>query len=94
MTATPHMTSLREHLMATLASLRDRENPMEPDRARAIGQVASVLVDTVRVENEYLKLTGGTRADFLEEQPGAPAIAHSQGAHNPFPASVRHRLQG
>ena len=33
---TPHINTLREHLMQTLASLRDRENPMEPDRARAI----------------------------------------------------------
>lgn len=41
--------------MQTLASLRDRDNPMEPDRARAVAQVASVLVDTAKVEVDYLK---------------------------------------
>ena len=46
----PHINTLREHLMGTLASLRDRENPMEPDRARAVAQVAGVLVDTAKVE--------------------------------------------
>ena len=40
----PHINTLREHLMETLVSLRDRENPMEPDRARAVAQVAGVLV--------------------------------------------------
>lgn len=94
MTNTPHITNLREHLMATLASLRDRENPMETDRARAIGQVASVLVDTARVEVEYLKVTGASQSQFLEGPTAAPAIAHTQGAHNPFPVSARNRLQG
>ena len=82
----PSMTQLREHLMQTLASLRDRDNPMEPDRARAIGQVAGVLVDTARVEVDYIKATGGDGSRFMEPAPGhghAPAIA-SQGAHNPF----------
>jgi hypothetical protein len=91
---TPHMTDLRQHLLDTLASLRDRDNPMEPDRARAIGQVASVLVDTARVELDFMKATGGDRLQFLETDAATKAIAHSQGAHNPFPASVRHRLQG
>ena len=90
----PHITDLRQHLMDTLASLRNRANPMEPDRARAIAQVAGVLVDTARVEVDYIKATGADRSDFLEapaEDP--PAIAHKQGAHNPFPTTV-HKLKG
>ena len=65
---TTHITDLREHLMQTLASLRDRENPMEPDRTRAIGQVASVLIDSARVEVDYIKATGADRSGFLEDQ--------------------------
>ncbi len=79
----PHINDLRDHLMQTLAALRDRENPMEPDRARAIAQVAGVLVDTAKVEVDYLKATGQQRAGFLEE----PATALLPSAHNPFPAS-------
>ena len=33
--ADPHILQLRRHLMDTLADLRNREAPMEPDRARA-----------------------------------------------------------
>lgn len=91
---TPHITSLREHLMQTLASLRDRENPMEPDRARAIGQVASVLIDSARVEVDYIKATGADRSDFLDGQnSGVPVLDGMPAAHNPFP-TTRHRLQG
>lgn len=91
--STPHMTSLREHLLQTLASLRDRENPMEPDRARAVAQVAGVLVDTARVEVDYIKATGADRSDFLEGQT-APQLGNEPTAHNPFPSVVRHRLNG
>ncbi len=87
MSDTPHMTQLRAHLMATLASLRDRTNPMEPDRARAVAQVAGVLVDTARVEVDYIKATGGDGGGFFADAGAAqdrPAIAPQQGAHNPF----------
>lgn len=63
---TPHINTLREHLMGTLASLRDRENPMEPDRARAVAQVASVLVDTAKVEVDYLKVTNQDVSNFID----------------------------
>ena len=95
--STPHITELREHLMATLASLRDRENPMEPDRARAVAQVAGVLVDSAKVEIDYIKATGADRSDFLEPAANAPALPApntTPAAHNPFPVSKVHRLQG
>lgn len=73
--ATPHISQLRQHLLDTLQDLRNRENPMEPDRARAVAQVASVLVDTAKVEVDYLRATNQSRAGFLEEPPD-PAVAH------------------
>lgn len=92
-----NITELRAHLMATLASLRDRDNPMEPDRARAIAQVAGVLVDTARVEIDYLKATGQDESRFLDTTGGERALpdATAHGAHNPFGLSGRvHRLEG
>lgn len=59
------ITDMREHLMQTLAALRDRENPMEVDRARAVAQVASVLVDSAKVEVEYIKATDQSSSEFL-----------------------------
>ena len=71
----PHITQLRQHLLDTLADLRNRDQPMEPDRARAVAQVASVLVDTAKVEVDDLKVTGQDRAGVLEE-PADPSVAH------------------
>lgn len=59
------MEQLREHLMSTLTDLRSREQPMEIGRARAVAEVAAVLVDTARVEVDYLKVTGQEDSEFL-----------------------------
>ncbi len=95
----PHINELRSHLMETLASLRNRENPMEPDRARAVAQVASVLVDTARVEVDYLKATNQDRSSFLE-QPPDPSVAqlgnasgYTQGNVERLPGVTRHTLR-
>lgn len=63
---TPHINTLRTELLATLADLRNRHNPMEPDRARAIAQVASVLVDSAKVEVDYLRATGQDNSNFID----------------------------
>lgn len=74
--STPHIDTLRQHLMETLADLRNRHNPMEPDRARAVAQVASVLVDTAKVEVDYLKVTGQDNSNFIDGLK-SPAIGHT-----------------
>ena len=93
---TPHISQLRQHLLDTLADLRDRDKPMEPDRARAVAQVASVLVDTAKVEVDYLRATGQQKAGFLEEPPTVMVGTLPSGA--PFPAGItgvtRHTLKG
>ena len=94
---TPHINQVRQSLLDTLADLRNKEQPMDVKRALAVAQVAAVLVDTAKVENEYLKLTGQDRSNFLETAPddalGIPRV-DGPAAHNPFPSVVRHRLQG
>ena len=62
----PTMTDARALMMTALSRLCDRTNPMEPDRARAIAQVASVLVDTAKVEVDYLRATHQDCAEFLD----------------------------
>lgn len=86
----PHIDQVRQSLLDTLADLRNREQPMDIERAKAVAQVASVLVDTAKVENEYLKITGQDKSNFLETVPRIDGPV----AHNPFPTSVKHRLVG
>ena len=81
------MNELRSALMNTLNDLRDRENPMEVDRAKAVAQVAGVLVETAKVEIDFLKVTGGSSSSFIETD-----------AKERLPTGVtgitRHRLAG
>jgi len=50
---------LRNHLFATLEALQDDEKPMEIDRAKAIADVAQVIVNSAKIEVEYIRATGG-----------------------------------
>lgn len=93
-----HINQMREHLMATLASLRDRDHPMEPDRARAVAQVASVLVDSARVEVDYLKASGQNRTAFLEQPISADTLRLDASAQTKLATGIasitRHHLRG
>ena len=84
----PHINTMRDELLGTLRDLGNRANPMEPDRARAIAQVAGVLVDSARVEVDYLKATGQDVSNFIDgmKAPDAPpAISQT-------PTGTLHRL--
>lgn len=72
---TAHISELRQELLNTLRDLRNRETPMEPDRARAVAQVASVLVDTARVEVDYIKATGQDSSSFIDGLKAPAALA-------------------
>lgn len=56
---------LRDHLFETLESLRDKEKPMDIDRARAIADVARVVVDSAKAENDFIRLTGSKGSGFI-----------------------------
>ena len=92
----PHINQVRQSLLDTLADLRNREAPMDIERAKAVAQVAGVLVDTAKVENEYLKITGQESSQFLAQPDEVPGVHRIDGpsAHNPVPAVARHRLKG
>ena len=97
---TPHITQLRATLMETLNRLgtmgRDG-NAIDPEQMRAQVQqaqamkgLADTLVDTARVEIEYIKATGSDRSEFLEPQrDGVVRLTSAPTANNPFPGALR-----
>lgn len=67
------IVDLRDHLFATLESLRDDDKPMELDRARAVAEVAKVIVESAKVEVQMLKVTGGLNVTgFIPEEAVTP----------------------
>lgn len=101
---TTHISELRSSLMDTLkhlSSLGRDGKPLDADQVKAhvsIAQtlkgVADTLVDTAKVEIDYIKATGADRSDFLEPEPTIPGLSNTPTAHNPFPVSASHRLEG
>ena len=75
------ISDLRDHLFETLEALKDSDNPMDVDRARAISQVASTIIETAKVEVELVKVVGGsapgstTFFNLQEETRELPKIA-------------------
>jgi hypothetical protein len=64
--------TLREHLFATLSDLRDKEKPLDIDRAKAISDIAQVIVNSAKVEVEHIKVTGSQGSGFLEKSKELP----------------------
>lgn len=53
---------LRTHLFETLQALKDKDHPMEIERARTIADVGRVLVDSAKVEVQFLQVTGAIKS--------------------------------
>ena len=51
------IAELRNHLYDTLRGLRDKENPLDVQRARAVCEVAQQITDTARIELDLMKIT-------------------------------------
>ncbi len=81
-----NIDDLRSRLFAALDGLADEKKPMEVERAKAIADVARVIVDSAKAEIQLLHATGASRAttkfipvDVVEEAPGARRISAGPG---------------
>lgn len=64
---------LRDHLFATIAALRDPENPMDIDRAEAIADVAREITATAKAEVDFIRATGQNTTTEFFPRPALPA---------------------
>lgn len=71
------MTDLRNHLFATLEALQDQDKPMDIERAKAIADVAKVLVDSAKVEVMFINAMDGDvkTTGFIESERDLPGPA-------------------
>jgi len=52
------ISDLRDHLFETLERLKDEKDPLPLDRAKAICQVSQVIINSAKVEVDYLETVG------------------------------------
>ncbi len=79
MTATNDVTELRTHLFDALRGLKDKT--IDIDRAKAIADVSQIIINSAKVEVDYLKVAGGKGSGFIPDAlpalPGAgPDVVH------------------
>lgn len=59
------MSDLRSHLFETLEALKDDAKPMDVDRARAVCEVAQALINTAKVEVQFLDAIGAEPSSWI-----------------------------
>lgn len=60
---------LRNHLFATLEALQDEDKPMEVERAKTIADVAQVIVNSAKIEVDFIRATGRSQGTgFIPEE--------------------------
>lgn len=52
------LSDLRNHLFETLEALKDKDEPMAVDRAKAIAEVSREIINSAKVELEAYEILG------------------------------------
>ncbi len=63
---------LRNALFETIERLMDEDDPMDLDRAESVAKVAQVVVNTAKVEVDFIKHTGHGGSSFIQNS--LPAV--------------------
>ena len=76
------LTDLRNHLFETLEALKDKDHPMDIDRAKAVSEVAQTLINSAKVELQFMEAVGGKEQSQFFDAPridGKPALRIANG---------------
>jgi hypothetical protein len=60
---------LRDHLFETIKMLKDPNSKMDVEKAKAISEISQVIINSAKVEVEYMKNVGGLGSGFIPMQP-------------------------
>lgn len=69
------LTDLRNHLFVTIEQLLDPKEPMDIDRAKAVADVAQVIINSAKVEVDYIRQVGaekGTGFILMQDDSSIP----------------------
>ena len=81
-----NITALRAALFDTLRGVKS--GAVDLDKARAVNELGKTLVETARVEVDYLRATGGGESTFLDAAVGKTNLPPG------ITGITRHRLAG
>ncbi len=76
----------------TIEKLKDKESPMDIERAKAISGVVQTAINLAKVEVDCMKVRGGNDVKFFD----APTIQPAPGLRDagyPSPKVITHKLK-
>ncbi len=71
---------LRDHLFFTIEALLDEEKPMDVTRAKAVSNAAQAIINSAKVEVDFIKVTGAVAGSgFIPMEPRKPGFTEITG---------------
>jgi len=63
------ISDLRNHLFSVLEELTDPDSTYDISKAKVVADVAQVIINSAKIENDYIKIIGGSHGTgFIEER--------------------------
>ena len=94
--STKTIETLREHLFAAIAGVKDKTLSIE--QAKTISDLSQVIVNTAKVEVDYLRATEGGESSFISTAVGRANLPAGLPNGTPLPNGIvgirRHMLEG
>lgn len=87
-----NIDTLREHLFATMAGLKDKS--MDLETAKTMAEVGQVLINSAKVEVDFVRANGGGQSEFFSGADTKQITQTPTGTKTVDGASTVHRLRG
>jgi hypothetical protein len=66
---------LRNHLFEVIEMLKDGDKKMDIEKAKMISEVAQVIVNSAKVEVDFMRQAGGNGSGFIPVDPTIKRLA-------------------
>lgn len=70
-----NLQTLRDHMFSTLAGLK--EGTIDIEKAKVMGEIGQVLINTAKVEVDFIRANNGGRSEFLENSGVTPRVTQT-----------------
>lgn len=87
-----NIDTLREHLFATLAGLKDKT--MDIETAKTMAEVGQVLINSAKVEVDFVRANGGGRSEFFSGSDVKQITQTQTGTKEVIGGVTVHKLRG
>lgn len=86
-----NIVAMRGILFETLRALRDKDNPMDIERARMISDVSQTIINSAKAEVDAIKILGGPGSGFIPSV-GVASLPATP-AKETKPGLIQHRMK-